>query len=190
MVDEELAGLLAAGERAVFRGVPSQGLIPLERAEALAAGLGDQGRRARAAWLLGVGRTSIGLFGQALAGLTTAASDPAIPEDLRSLPASGVGAVQRQLGRHAEQALSVFNPTNRMDNARRIATALDLLHQAGVEAISLKLPDTIPFLRDDGRYPTGELAARLRAWVRPVAQALDLRNGNDLLTQRLDQPAH
>jgi len=102
VVDEELAGLLAAGERAVFRGVPSQGLIPLERAEALAAGLGDQGRRARAAWLLGVGRTAIGLFGQALAGLTTAASDPAIPEDLRSLPASGVGAVQRQLGRHAE----------------------------------------------------------------------------------------
>ena len=41
MVDEELGGLLAAGERAVFRGVPGQGLVPLERAESLAEDLGE-----------------------------------------------------------------------------------------------------------------------------------------------------
>lgn len=102
MVDEELAGLLAAGERAVFRGVPGQGLVPLERAEALAGERGDIARRTRAAWLLGVCRTAVGSYGQALAGLTTAASDPDVDAALRSLPASGVGAIQRQLGRHAE----------------------------------------------------------------------------------------
>ncbi len=102
MVDEELAGLLAAGERAVFRGVPGQGLVPLERAEALAGERGDIARRTRAAWLLGVCRSATGTYGQALAGLTTAASDPEVAAELRSLPASAVGAIQRQLGRHAE----------------------------------------------------------------------------------------
>ncbi len=102
MVDEELAGLLAAGERAVFRGVPGQGLVPLERAEDLAEERGDIARRTRAAWLLGVCRSATGHYGAALAGLTTAASDPGVPAELRSLPASAVGAIQRQLGRHAE----------------------------------------------------------------------------------------
>ena len=102
MVDEELAGLLAAGERAVFRGVPGQGIVPLERAELLAGEVGDDARRARAAWLLGVGRTAVGLYGQALAGLTATASDPSLAPDERSLPASAVGTAQRQLGRHAE----------------------------------------------------------------------------------------
>jgi tetratricopeptide (TPR) repeat protein len=102
VVDEELAGLLAAGERAVFRGVPGQGLVPLERAEALAGERGDIARRTRAAWLLGVCRSATGTYGQALAGLTTAASDPEVAAELRSLPASAVGAIQRQLGRHAE----------------------------------------------------------------------------------------
>lgn len=102
MVDEELAGLLAAGERAVFRGVPGQGLVPLERAEGLAGERGDVARRTRAAWLLGVCRSATGDYGPALAGLTTAASDPEYPAELRSLPASAVAAIQRQLGRHAE----------------------------------------------------------------------------------------
>jgi hypothetical protein len=102
VVDEELAGLLAAGERAVFRGVPGQGLVPLERAEVLAGERGDVARRTRAAWLLGVGRSATGNYGQALAGLTIAASDPEVPAELRSMPASAVGAIQRQLGRHAE----------------------------------------------------------------------------------------
>jgi hypothetical protein len=102
VVDEELGGLLAAGERAVFRGVPGQGLVPLERAEALAGGQGDVARRIRAAWLLGVCRSATGNYGQALTGLTTAASDPEVGAELRSLPASAVGAIQRQLGRHAE----------------------------------------------------------------------------------------
>ena len=102
MADEDLEGLLAAGERAVFRGVPGQGLVPLERAKVLAEELGDSARLSRAAWLLGVCRTAIGAYGQALAGLTTAASDPVLPEDQRALPASAVGAIQRQLGRHAE----------------------------------------------------------------------------------------
>jgi tetratricopeptide (TPR) repeat protein len=102
VVDEELAGLLTAGERAVFRGVPGQGLIPLERAGALASELGDAARAARAAWLLGICRTAIGRYGQALAGLTAAASDEMLPAQLRSLPTSAVATIQRQLGRHGE----------------------------------------------------------------------------------------
>lgn len=102
MVDEELAGLLTAGERAVFRGVPGQGLIPLERASQLAAELGDHARQARAAWLTGICRTAIGWYGQALAGLTATASDQVLAPELRSLPASAVATVQRQLGRHVE----------------------------------------------------------------------------------------
>ena len=102
MIDEELAGLLAAGERAVFRGVPGQGIVPLERAELLAGDVGDPARRARAAWLLGVCRTAIGHYGQALAGLTAVAADPAFPAETRSLPASAVAAVHRQLGRTAD----------------------------------------------------------------------------------------
>ena len=76
--------------------------MPLERAEALAEERGDIARRTRAAWLLGVCRSATGNYGPALAGLTTAASDPEVPAELRSLPASAVGAIQRQLGRHAE----------------------------------------------------------------------------------------
>ncbi len=86
----------------MFRGVPGQGLVPLERAEGLAGEQGDVARRTRAAWLLGVCRSATGDYGPALAGLTTAASDPAFPPELRSLPASAVAAIQRQLGRHAE----------------------------------------------------------------------------------------
>jgi len=102
VVAEELAGLLTAGERAVFRGVPGQGLIPLERACVLASELGDAGRAARAAWLLGVCRTAIGRYGQALEGLTATASDEQLAPSLRSLPTSAVATILRQLGRHGE----------------------------------------------------------------------------------------
>ena len=102
MVDEELAGLLAAGERAVFRGVPGQGIVPLERAELLATDLGDGSRRARASWLLGICRTAVGWYGQAVAGLTSVAQDQSLADPARSLPASALGSAHRQLGRHVE----------------------------------------------------------------------------------------
>lgn len=102
MVDEELSGLLAAGERAAFRGVPGQGLLPLERAATLAADAGDDVSRARAEWLLGVCRTATGRYGQALNGLRAVVSDAALAPELRSLPASAAATVQRQLGVHAE----------------------------------------------------------------------------------------
>lgn len=86
----------------MFRGVPGQGLVPLDRAQFLAAQIGDLGLQMRAAWLLGVCRTTIGAYGPALQGLSAAAADPQVPAELRALPASAVGVVQRQLGRHAE----------------------------------------------------------------------------------------
>ena len=76
--------------------------MPLERAAALAADLGDGSRRARAEWLLGVCRTATGRYGQALAGLTAVVSDSTLPAVDRALPAAAVATVQRQLGRHGQ----------------------------------------------------------------------------------------
>lgn len=102
MDDDELAGLLLAGERAVFRGVPGQGVVPLEHAERLAGDLGDATRRSRAAWLLGMGYSATGHFGRALTVLTSVAEDDSLAPELRSMPASAVASVQRQLGRAAD----------------------------------------------------------------------------------------
>jgi hypothetical protein len=140
VVDEELSGLLTAGERAVFRGVPGQGLVPLERAEALAGERGDVARRTRAAWLLGVCRSATGSYGAALAGLTTVASDPEVPSGQRSLPASAVGAIQRQLGRHSEgrdwdQAA--------LDSAEDPEAECEALLGLASDAVGLSEPDAV-----------------------------------------------
>lgn len=97
--DAELTGLLAAGERAAFLGVPGQGLIPLERAEVMAREAGDHGGAARAAWLLGLCRIAVGLYGQALEGLEQACADVSAPDAYRSLAASATADIHRQLGR-------------------------------------------------------------------------------------------
>ncbi len=102
MVAAELSALLSAGDRAAFRGVPSEGLEPLVRAESVALDAGDLAARSRSAWLLGICRMATGHYGQALRGLTAMASDISVPDDLRALPATVVASIQRQLGRHAE----------------------------------------------------------------------------------------
>lgn len=102
VTDEELPGLLAAGERAAFRGVPGQGIIPLEHAAALARETQQPDAAARAEWLLGVCRSAVGLYGQALEGLSRACAEQASPAAYRSLAASALAAVHRELGRHAE----------------------------------------------------------------------------------------
>ena len=102
---EDLAGLLATGERAAFHGRPAAGVDPLSRAAAMAADEGLVAEAAGAGWLLGVCLSSAGRYGSALEVLQPIAA----PEDeitaerqvFASLAAASIASVHRQLGRHA-----------------------------------------------------------------------------------------
>lgn len=94
-----------------------------------------------------------------------------------------------QLDRYMGQSLTVFSPLTRLNNTCRIAQAVEDLAAAGVEKLSLRLPDQLPFFREDGSYHAAALAVTLREWVRPIALALDARNGNNRLESSLSQPA-
>jgi hypothetical protein len=103
---DDLASLLAAGERAAFHGRPGAGVDPLERAAALATEHSLATEAAAARWLLAVCQAAAGRFGQvliALDGLLPVADDA--PLERRMFGALGeatMGSVHRQLGRHAE----------------------------------------------------------------------------------------
>ncbi len=104
-MDDELAELLATGERAAFHGRPSAGVAPLQRAVELAHGEGRDAEATAAVWLLGVCLASAGRYGAASAVLEPLAiSLPPEPERLifSSLAASSMASISRQLGRHSE----------------------------------------------------------------------------------------
>ncbi len=99
---DDLAGLLAEGERAAFHGRPSAGVAPLRRAVELATEGGLTAEAAAAGWLLGVCLASAGRYGGALEVL-----DPLVAGDrsaesrmLSALASATVASVHRQLGRH------------------------------------------------------------------------------------------
>jgi hypothetical protein len=102
-VPEDLAGLLAAGERAAFHGPPTAGVAPLQRAQEVARAEGKPAEGAAAGWLLGVCLASAGRYGGALDVL-----DPLVTGDgsaesrvLAALASATTASVHRQLGRHA-----------------------------------------------------------------------------------------
>ena len=103
---EDLAGLLASGERAAFHGRPDAGVEPLRRAAELAAAEGLPAEAAGAGWLLGVCQSSAGRYGSALAVLGPIASPDGEPsaelQIFASLAAASIASVHRQLGRHAD----------------------------------------------------------------------------------------
>ncbi len=116
-MDDDLAALLAAGERAAFHGAPSRGVEPLRRAVEL-AGAADRGVEASAAaWLLGVCLGAAGRYGDAL-GVLRLLTDDAAGVDasgapgaehrstdelvFASLARSTSASLHRQLGRHAQ----------------------------------------------------------------------------------------
>lgn len=104
-MDDELAELLATGERAAFHGRPSAGVAPLQRAVEIAHGAGHDAEATAAVWLLGVCLASAGRYGAASAVLEPlAVSLPPEPERLifSSLAASSMASISRQLGRHSE----------------------------------------------------------------------------------------
>ena len=99
----ELAGLLAAGERAAFHGPPGSGVDPLTRAVAAATAAGQEGEAMAAGWLLGVCLGASGRYGGALGVLDPLVSSAQTPEGrvLGSLAAATVASIHRQLGRHS-----------------------------------------------------------------------------------------
>lgn len=104
-MSDQLATLLAAGERAAFHGRPASGVPPLQQAVEAAHGSGRDDEATAAAWLLGVALGAAGKYGSALAVLEPLADRAAVGHPARrlfaSLAASTAASVHRQLGRHA-----------------------------------------------------------------------------------------
>ena len=102
----DLAGLLAAGERAAFHGRPASGVAVLESAFEQARTEGKGAEATAAAWLLGVCLAAAGKFGGSLSVLEplVAAGTSEVPERrlFAALAASSSAAVRRQLGQHDE----------------------------------------------------------------------------------------
>ena len=104
-MSEDLAGLLASGERAAFHGRPDAGVEPLRRAVELAVSEGLNAEASAAGWLLGVCLSSAGRYGSALQILDPVATpDGEVGPDLQifaALASASAASVHRQLGRHA-----------------------------------------------------------------------------------------
>jgi tetratricopeptide (TPR) repeat protein len=105
-VSDDLAELLAAGERAAFHGRPASGVTALESAFERARDEGKGAEATAAAWLLGVCLAAAGKFGGSLAVLEplVAGGSSDVPERrlFAALAAATSAAVRRQLGQHAE----------------------------------------------------------------------------------------
>ncbi len=101
-MSDDLAELLATGERAAFHGRPASGVVALESAFERARADGMGAEATAAAWLLGVCLAAAGKFGGSLAVLEplVAAGTSDVPERrlFAALAASTSAAVRRQLG--------------------------------------------------------------------------------------------
>lgn len=108
-MSDDLAELLATGERAAFHGRPASGVVVLESAFERARSDGLGAEATAAAWLLGVCLAAAGKFGGSLAVLEplVAAGGSEVPERrlFAALAAATSAAVRRQLGQLAEAKL-------------------------------------------------------------------------------------
>lgn len=105
-MSEDLAGLLASGERAAFHGRPDAGVEPLRRAVERAVADGLSAEASAAGWLLGVCLSSAGRYGSALQILEPVATPegdvgPEL-EIFAALASASAASVHRQLGRHGD----------------------------------------------------------------------------------------
>ena len=105
-VDEQLAELLAAGERAAFHGRPASGVAALQSAFEQARVAGKGAEATAAAWLLGLCLGAAGKFGSALTVLDPLAAQEGTDAPERrlfaALAAATSASVQRQLGQHVQ----------------------------------------------------------------------------------------
>lgn len=107
---EQLAALLAAGERAAFHGPPGAAVAELEKAVVLAQKSGRRAEVTAAAWLLGVALSAAGRYGGALRVLTplVEAGENSTAVETRlfaAFAAATAASVHRGLGRHPAAAL-------------------------------------------------------------------------------------
>jgi hypothetical protein len=105
-VADDLASLLASGERAAFHGRPGAGVDPLERAVAVATEHNLATETAAACWLLAVCQSAAGRFGQALRVLDellpVSVDDPLERRVVGAIGEATSGSIARQLGRHGQ----------------------------------------------------------------------------------------
>jgi hypothetical protein len=183
-VAEDLAELLAAGERAAFHGRPAAGIEPLQRAVASAQERGLATEAAAATWLLGVCLSSAGRYGGALVVL-----DPLVPGEapnddgasaeqslLGALASATVASVHRQLGRHAvaqgydERALTGSRGVGEAGFDALLGLASDAVGQADPGVARTRLEEAAALA--EGRVDWWRQRVRL-GWVRAEVALLE-----------------
>ena len=136
-MDDELALLLAAGERAAFHGRPASGVAPLQKAVELARSTDRHAEATAAAWLLGVSLGAAGRYGSALTVLEPVAGhgSDGPPERalFAALSSATMASLHRQLGRHDaaraldQQALSFAGESPEAAFDARLGLAADAI---------------------------------------------------------------
>jgi len=192
-VDDELADLLAAGERAAFHGRPASGVATLQLAfdQARAAGRGAEATAA--AWLLGVCLGAAGKFGSALAVLDPLAAQQGtdVPERrlFAALAAATSASVRRQLGQHAaaeamdERALALADGGPEATFDALLGLAADAVGLADVDSAHERLRQAA--LLAEPRTDWWRQHVRL-AWIRAEVALLE---GNPAAAAEVLRPA-
>lgn len=170
---DELAGLLAAGERAAFHGRPAAGVSPLQRAVEAAHATGRDDEATAAAWLLGVSLGAAGRYGSALAVLDPLAEHGSAAPPARrlfaALAAATAASIHRQLGRHAaartldERALELAGDSPEAVFDARLGLAADAVGLAEADVAHAELARAAEVAR--GRADWWRQRVRLE-WVR------------------------
>jgi tetratricopeptide (TPR) repeat protein len=175
-VTEDLADLLAAGERAAFHGRPAAAVAALEQAVALAQSTGRRAEVTAAAWLLGVALAAAGRYGGALRVLSPlvdageAGDATAETRLFASFGAASAASVHRGLGRHPAArelderglALSDGRPEAMFDANLGLASDAVGLGDLDAARAALATADTLV-----GGQPAGSWRQRSRlGWTR------------------------
>lgn len=176
----ELAGLLAAGERAAFHGRPGSGVEPLSRAVEAAVAADLEAEAMASGWLLGVCLGACGRYGGALRVLDPLVVSAQTPEGrlLGALAASTVASVHRQLGRHSvaqgydEMALEVSQGAGEAGFDALLGLAADAVGLGQPDVAGRRLDEAVQLL--EGRPDWWR--QRVRAgWVRAEVALLEGR---------------
>lgn len=176
----ELAGLLAAGERAAFHGRPAGGVDPLRQAVETAVADGLEAEAAAAGWLLGVCLAASGRYGAALTVLDPLVSTAGTPEIqlLAALSGATVASVHRQLGRHTvaqgydEMALTGSGGQGEAGFDAVIGLAADAVGLGDGDTASARLDEATALV--DGHAEWWRQRVRL-GWVRAEVALLGSR---------------
>ena len=173
---EELADLLAQGERATFHGPPAAAVAALEQAVRLARSTERMTEVTAASWLLGVAHAAAGRYGSALSllmPLVDAGEDVAASAEIRlfsSFAAASAASADRGLGRHEdaraldERALALSDGRAEPTFDAHLGLASDAVGLGDLEAARAALASAAE-LADD--HPSGWWRQRVRlGWAR------------------------